>query len=72
MSNWSFVCGTATRITLHFEFMLYQSLFNLFKAKKAIVLLVDGIVKALQELHDNQLAHLDIRLENVCFNDDGV
>lgn len=37
-------------------------------AKLHIKSLVNGIVLALNELHSQGLAHLDIRLENVCFH----
>lgn len=32
---------------------------------------VEQIVRALTELHQNKIAHLDIRLENICFSDNG-
>ncbi len=40
-------------------------------ALKVIPLFVKDVVEAITELHDVGMAHLDIRLENVCYNDSG-
>ena len=39
------------------------------KAKKNIVMFVKSVVAAVQELHESSLAHNDIRLANICFDE---
>ena len=55
----------------YFEFKLYdQPLFEE-EARRHKVWFVDEVVKAVNELHDSaHLAHLDIRLENICVDDE--
>ena len=55
----------------YFKFKKYNPALNRNEANERIIPLVDGVVRAIQELHDFGRAHLDIRLENICFSDDG-
>lgn len=36
-------------------------------AKQCLLSLLDGLQRALEELHKNDIAHLDVRLPNICF-----
>ena len=49
------------------RFNLYHNLLNRIEVRKYIVIFVDQIVDAIQELHANNIAHMDIRLENICY-----
>ena len=40
------------------------------EAQKCLLDLVRGIYSALTELHDAELCHLDVRLENICFTEE--
>ena len=40
------------------------------EAKLHLKDLVNGVVKALNELHSCGIAHIDVRLENICFDEE--
>ena len=42
------------------------------QAKRIIVDFTSHVVSAINEIHNALIAHLDIRLENICFKDDDV
>ena len=42
------------------------------EAKSCLIRLLDGLRRALEELHSEDIAHLDVRLPNVCFKDQTV
>ena len=42
------------------------------EAKSCLIRLLDGLRRALEELHSKGIAHLDVRLPNVCFNNQTV
>ena len=51
-----------------FVFPIRMSPMSREEAKKCLPNLIESVVKAIQAMHDKlQVAHLDIRLENVCF-----
>ena len=55
----------------YFEFKLYDQPLSEEEAQRHKVWFVDEVVKAVNELHDRaHLAHLDIRLENICVDDE--
>ena len=51
----------------YFRFNRHHNLLNRIEVRKYIVVFVDQIVDAIQELHANNIAHMDIRLENICY-----
>ena len=51
---------------IHLSFLTTVSTFC--PTSKGCVPFVKSVVKAIQELHRFNTAHLDIRLENICFN----
>ena len=51
-------------------FEMYEPPLEDVDAKECIVWFVDEAVKAIQELHGDGFAHLDIRRENFCIDDD--
>ena len=42
------------------------------EAKLCLIPLLDGLRRTLEELHSERIAHLDVRLPNVCFKDQTV
>lgn len=52
----------------YYTFKAYKPPLTHTEAKTHIVLFVRSVVRAIQELHSFNTAHLDIRLENICFN----
>ena len=42
------------------------------EAKSCLIRLLDGLRHALEELHSEDIAHLDVRLPNICFKDQTV
>ena len=55
----------------YFEFKLYDQPLSEEEARRHKVWFVSEVVKAVNELHDRaKVAHLDIRLENVCVDDE--
>ena len=52
----------------YFQFTLLKPPIKQETARSNIASLVSSVVFALNELHEHGLAHLDIRLENVCFD----
>ena len=57
--------------TFYFVFPLYTLPKTLAEIKHNIVPFVEGVVTALLELHQMGRAHLDVRRENVCYDDLG-
>ena len=54
-----------------FEFKLYDQPLSEEEAQRHKVWFVSEVVKAVNELHDRaKVAHLDIRLENICVDDE--
>ena len=53
------------------RFKLYHPPLSRDSARTNIVPFVDGVIKCVKALHYVDIAHLDIRLENVCFDDQG-
>ena len=54
----------------YFEFPLLKPPIKRETAKSDLISFVSSVVFALNELHELGLAHLDVRLENVCFDSD--
>ena len=55
----------------YFEFKLYDQPLSEEEARRHKVWFVSEVVKAVNELHDRaKVAHLDIRLENICVDDE--
>lgn len=52
----------------YYTFKAYRPPLTRPEAKTHIVPFVRTVVRAIQELHRFNTAHLDIRLENICFN----
>ena len=52
----------------YFKFDMYQAPYSRETARKNIVVFVEEVIECIKELHALKFAHLDIRLENVCFN----
>ena len=42
------------------------------EAKSCLIRLLDGLRRALEELHSEDIAHLEVHLPNVCFNNQAV
>lgn len=59
-----------SKVQEYLEFPLLKPPINPEQAKQDLIPFVSSVVFALQELHDFGIAHLDIRLENVCFDSD--
>ena len=57
-----------TMVHTFYEFPLLKPPLQQEQAKQNLIPFVSSVVFALQELHAAGLAHLDIRLENVCFD----
>ena len=55
----------------YFVFKMYHPPLTKEKAKKVIVPFIDQVVEAIHEMHSFEIAHLDIRLDNICLNDNG-
>ena len=51
----------------YFQFPLFNFPMNIRTAKKDIVAFVEKVVVAVDALHKFGLAHLDIRIDNICF-----
>lgn len=51
----------------YFKYPMYSSHLSRDEARAIVTELVDEVAAALQELHQVNVAHQDIRLENVCF-----
>ena len=57
------------------EFFVFEGLLppkSRQNAKACLVPLLDSVKVAIDELHQNDIAHLDIRLPNICFRKDGT
>ena len=57
------------------EFFVFEGLLppkSRQSAKACLVPLLDSVKVAIDELHQNDIAHLDIRLPNICFRKDGT
>ena len=54
-----------------FKFNIYSPPLSREHAKRKIVHFTSEVVQAIQELHTLEIAHLDIWLENICFNERG-
>ena len=50
--------------------MMYEPYLEVEDAKECIVWFVEEAVEAILELHKEHIAHLDIRRENFCIDDD--
>lgn len=56
----------------YFKYPMYSSHLSRDDARACVTVLVDQVAAALQELHQVKLAHQDIQLENICFNEGSV
>lgn len=59
------------RFGMYFEYDAYRSPLLPDEAKPHISAVVSKIVDAISALHREQIAHLDTRLENICWSSDG-
>ncbi len=60
------------KVGKYFEYKLLKPPIPVEQAKSKVMYITSGVILALNELHSFGLAHLDIRLENVCFDHDNT